>query len=140
MQAIAKEDVEASGGSQLVLVSAEGRIVAVEAQRQRGQGIRFTWVDRPALIQVCVPKSQPADDLGEMLTYMCEETTTPCGGGHRNCFEISDSLGRVWQCYQVEEGILDWSSFPELGGLQHCQRQDLPARLSLSPGQAEVHG
>ena len=130
LRALAREDDESASGAQLVLVSACGRIVAVEIVESRGESNRFMWVDSLPTDRQWLREPQSSAAVMEMSTFMCEQQLFGSSRVSPNCFEIIDSLGRMWQCYEVDAGSLDWGEFPELGGLLHCRREDLADQLS----------
>lgn len=118
LKAVGLEDHDSSSGGQLVLVSSTGRIVAVEIVEKHGRPRHFMWIP------------QSSEGLPEVPFFMCEERASFDNQMSPSCFELTDSQGRSWHCYQVAEGLLDSTEFPEKGGLRHCQRGDLPAQLS----------
>jgi hypothetical protein len=125
LEAISLEDHHSLSGCQMVLLSLEGRIVAFENPVQRGKLNTFTW-----------GVVAPPDKSTNVLTFMCEQQEF---GGKMNphCFEIIDSLGRSWCCYQVTPGLLDWSEFVEMGGIQLCRREELARQLGESENCAD---
>jgi hypothetical protein len=121
LKAISLEDHDSSSGAQIVLISPSGKILAFENVKQRGKPGSFTWGD--VLLVV------PPEGLPELPTFMCEQEES--WGSHLdpNCFEITDSLGRLWIAYQIKAGLANWSEFPETDGIQVCQREDLANQL-----------
>ena len=121
LKAVSLEDHQSSSGAQIVLVSPDGRILAFQNVKQRGQPDSFTWGD---LRLVVLPEA-----FAELSTFMCEQRTS--SGGHVNphCFEITDALGRSWIAYEIRAGLANWSKFPETEGIQICRREDLANQL-----------
>ena len=98
------EDCHASNGGQLVLVSSTGRIVAVEIIEKHGHPHHFIWIP------------QLAEGFPETPFLMCEEQASFDNRISPSCFELTDSQGRSWHCYQVTARLLDSTEFPEPGG------------------------
>ena len=121
LSAISLEDDGSSSSAQLVLISPGGRIVAFQNVEQPGTPNSFTWGDRLHIV--------PPAGLPDSPTFMCEQQSWSGSTMSRDCFEITDSLGRSWSVVQVKAGLANWSEFPETGGIQTCQREDLADRL-----------
>lgn len=133
LQLVALEDHGSTSDSQIVLLSTTGRIVAVEGLGQRGHHNGMQWVGgsqshRPGLLE-----PQTSEPARELPAFMCERQPFSHGPMAPNCFEVIDSQGRAWHCYQVVAGLLDWSVLPQLGRLQRCQSRDLPDQLGHVP-------
>ena len=132
LKAISREDHDSSSGGQIVLVSPGGRIVAVENVEQPAEPNGFTWCACLLAVRQGPLETQQTEGDAELPTFMCEEQESSGNQIAPHCFEITDSLGRSWVVYQVRAGIVDWSEFQEMGGIQICQREDLAVRLGCA--------